>query len=239
VAVDTDARRPAEDREASPGLVSTVTIRPRESALVVFDMQTYALREDIGLGAIVWAEYPERAKYYFDRVRALVIPNITKMIRFYRDRHLRVVYVTGGPELPDASDYFPRRRLRDRSRKRSQSTLFPRGTPEHEIIEELAPVAGELVVNKTSTSPFNSTGIDQLLRNMGITGLVMTGVGTLDVETMARDAADRGYDVYMIEDACASLHPKLHDTSLEVFRLLFGSVKTTDEALTEFRSALG
>ncbi|HEY3246916.1 MAG TPA: cysteine hydrolase [bacterium] len=212
---------------------------PRRAALLVIDMQEYGLRRSSGLGRILAQRYPDLADYFFDRLDSVVIPNTQRLLSFFRDHGLRIVYVTVGPELPDGSDYFPRRRRRDEMRPTGDQTLFPRGSREHSVIDELAPRPGELVLNKTSMSPFNSTGIDQLLRNMNITGLVVTGVGThACVETTARDAADRGYDVYLMEDACTSVHPQLDQAALLSFALLSGKVKTTPDVLEEFGALL-
>ena len=79
------------------------------------------------------------------------------------------------------------------------------GSFEHEIVDELAPLPGELVLDKNASSPFNGTGIDQLLRNLGVETLVLVGVATdMCVETTGRDAADRGYNVIVAEDATAT-----------------------------------
>jgi nicotinamidase-related amidase len=222
-----------------PQFVPDLELDPPTCALVVIDMQNFGLRRDSGLGRILAQRYPALAEYFFPRLDLIVIPNIRRLLSFFRANALRIVYVTVGPELPDASDYFPRRRRRDDMRLAGDHTLFPRGTKEHEIIDELVPQRGELVLNKTSMSPFNSTGIDQLLRNMGVHELLITGVGThACVETTARDAADRGYDVCLIEDACASLHPQLHQATLISFALLSGQVMATADAMEALQRKL-
>ena len=70
--------------------------------------------------------------------------------------------------------------------------------------------------------------------SLGCEQLYMTGISTnMCVESTAREAADRGYAVTLIEDACATTHADLHDTTMRNFRRLFGRVLSTDEALAE------
>lgn len=109
-----------------------------------------------------------------------------------------------------------------------------KGLPEHDVIAALAPREGDLVFNKTTMSGFASTGCDQVFRQMGLTQLVFTGVGTdACVFGTARDAADRGYLCIMVEDACTAQHPVLHDAALLLFRVNAGRVARTAEVLDE------
>jgi nicotinamidase-related amidase len=87
-------------------------------------------------------------------------------------------------------------------------------------------------VRKTSIGAFASTGIDHLLRMLDCESLFMTGVSpNMCVETTAREAADRGYAVTMVEDACATTHEDLHHNTMRNFQRLFGKVRSTDEVL--------
>ena len=110
--------------------------------------------------------------------------------------------------------------------------LWHRGTFEHELIEQLQPRPDELVVDKNTSSAFNSTGIEWLLRNMGIETLVVVGMATdMCVETTARDAADRGFDVVVVEDATATFFEHHHRAALSGFARVFGQVWQTDEVI--------
>jgi nicotinamidase-related amidase len=118
--------------------------------------------------------------------------------------------------------------------------MAPAGSFEHRILEDIKPMPGELVINKTSYGAFNSTSIDQTLRNMGIDFLVITGVAThACVETTARDAADRGYRCVMVDDATATFTKYLHDATLRAFATLFGRVANTEDVCTELRQKVG
>jgi biuret amidohydrolase len=100
----------------------------------------------------------------------------------------------------------------------------------------LEPRPGELVVNKTTYGPFNSTGLDHALRSMNVASLVGGGVVTnVCVETTARDAADRGYEVVLVDDGCAAFSPEIHEATLLSFQGPFGRVRTTDEVLALLR----
>ena len=204
-------------------------------------MQKYACSPDIGLGPALRKEVPEVAEYWFSRVSEVVVPNVQRLLRFFRSNELRVIYTCVGPLLPDASDMFPRRRIRDQSRLKIAGIdhFFHPGTLEHEVIDELKPEENEIIFNKNSGSPFNSTNIDQILRNMGIGSLVITGVATNScVEITARDAADRGYNCILVEDACADKSRDAHEMTMITFARVYGKVMTTQEVIEYLASKL-
>jgi nicotinamidase-related amidase len=74
------------------------------------------------------------------------------------------------------------------------------------IVDELTPQAGDIVLDRTRMSVFNGTEIDTMLRNLGVTDLLVVGAWTnMAVEHTIRDAADHGYTVTIVEDATSSL----------------------------------
>jgi nicotinamidase-related amidase len=74
------------------------------------------------------------------------------------------------------------------------------------IVDELTPKAGDVVLDRTRMSVFNGTEIDTMLRNLGVTDLIVVGAWTnMAVEHTIRDAADHGYTVTIVEDATSSL----------------------------------
>ena len=205
-------------------------IDPKTAALMIIDMQYVDAHPEYGLGTVLRKEYPEVASYYFNRLSESVIPNLISIIKFFRQNRLRIVYVTVGSILPDGSDETLLRRQRKESVRKALS--FSQGTFEHTILEEIKPQAGELVINKTSVGAFNSTAIDQILRNMGVESLIITGVVTnACVETTARDAADRGYKCVLVDDALAAHSQEFHDSTLRNFSVIFGQVRTSKEIL--------
>jgi nicotinamidase-related amidase len=112
------------------------------------------------------------------------------------------------------------------------AVIPPRADAWARIVSALEPRPDELVVNKTTYGTFNSTGLDHALRSLGITSLVVGGVVTnVCVETTARDAADRGYDVVVLDDGSAAFSPEIHEATLLSFQGPFGRVRTSDEVL--------
>lgn len=209
-------------------------VRAEAAALLVIDMQNYAVRPDMGYGPILQRRAPQLAAYYYPRLRETVIPNNQKLLRGFRGHSLRVVFTRVGPQLADGSDLIPRRRQRDRDQRAEEGapTLWPVGTPEHAIIDELSPQPGEYVFDKNTAGAFNSTAIEAILRNMGVESLFVTGVATeMCVETTARDASDRGFNVVLVEDGIATFEPLSHLASLYNFAKSYGMVRSADEVL--------
>ena len=204
------------------------------AALVVVDMQNYGCNPDVGLPQMLSERYPEIASYYLPRVTETAVPNAIRLLEGFRAAGRRVVFTRHGPLLADGSDMIPRRRRRDVDAVASTGApaLWHRGTFEHEVIAALAPAAGELVIDKNTSSPFNSTGFEWLLRNLEVETLVVVGMATdMCVETTARDAADRGFNVIVVEDATATFFEHHHRAALSGFARVFGQVWDTARVL--------
>lgn len=223
-----------------PRFVPAFTLEPRKTALVIIDMQYLDAHPDYGLGAFLKKEYPAIHSYYFDRLAKVVVPKHKKLLEFFRGNKLRIIYMRVGPFMTDRSDITPLRKQREvGGAERRPSYLAPVGSFEHGILEELSPKEGELVINKNSSGAFNSTAIDQILRNMQIECLVITGVVTWAcVQVTALDAADRGYKCVVVEDAVAGLDEGLHNAALRIFDATFGRVETTDAVCVELEQRL-
>jgi nicotinamidase-related amidase len=204
------------------------------TALLIIDMQYHDAHPDYGLGKLLRTVDPARASYYFARLQEVVIPNIKRLLDFFRSNSLRVIYLTVGSVLEDGSDLSPdlRRRYLGSRQTPGSRTTFPKGTFEHSILAELTPRDQELVINKTANGAFNSSDIERTLRNMRVQSLILTGVGTdACVETTARDAVDRGFDSIVVEDACATLDQESHNASLVAFAKWFGGVESTSAVI--------
>jgi nicotinamidase-related amidase len=210
----------------------------KRAALVVIDMQNYGCNADVGLPQMLTERFPEIAGYYLPRVAQIAVPNASRLLQGFRSAGRRIVFTRHGPLLADGSDMIARRRRRDVEALASTGTpaLWHRGTFEHEVIAALAPAAGELVIDKNTSSAFNSTGFEWLLRNLEVETLVLAGMATdMCVETTARDAADRGFNVIVVEDATATFFEHHHRAALSGFARVFGQVWDTERVL----SALG
>lgn len=104
------------------------------------------------------------------------------------------------------------------------------GSPEARIVEALAPIDGEPVVDKGCVDPFVGTPLRDVLAAEGVTEVVLGGVATnLVVESAARHASDSGLQVTVVEDMCASFRPEFHAFSVTNMLPLFGSVTGSAE----------
>jgi nicotinamidase-related amidase len=203
-------------------------------ALIIIDYQNYSSNPDSGLSLVIKENYPSFANYYLPRIIQTTIPNTRKLLQRFRTLKMSVIFTRHGALLPDGSDLIERRQRRDKDALEAckNPAMWSKGDFEHEIIAELEPMHGELIVDKNSSSPFNSTGIDQLLRNLGIDTLLVTGMATdMCVETTSRDAADRGYNVIVAEDAVATFVEQHHYAALSGISRVFGKVWSTAEVL--------
>ena len=96
------------------------------------------------------------------------------------------------------------------------------------------PRPGDGVVTKDVNSAFIGTDLVIQLRRAGIGRVAIVGFYTnMCVETTAREAADRGYQVTMVEDSCATTRKELHEGTMQNFQRLFGRVRSTDEVMSE------
>ena len=200
----------------------------RRAALVIIDMQYATGSRQGALGRRLAAQGSTVAEYRFDRIERFVVPNTQRLLEAFRAAGARVLYVTVGARLADCSDApLHMRRL-------FIETQNFEGSREHEIVDELKPRPGEAVINKTTNGAFASSGIDSLLRAWGTEQIYMVGVSTnMCVDTTARDAADRGYGVTLVEDACGTTLQPLHEATMLNFQRLWGRVRSTEQALDE------
>jgi len=222
---------PTESPPASDYIQDYMTVRAADltsAALVIVDMQ-YATGHRTGaLGRRMTAEGSDLTDYRFDRIERQVVPNILRLAPIFRSGGGEVVYITQGAERPDCADAPPH------MQKFYAMVGNHVGSHEHEIIDELKPEPMDFVINKRSIGAFASTGIDHLLRSLKREQLYMTGISTnMCVETTAREAADRGYAVTIVEDACATSHADLHAATMKNFRRLFGRVRSTEEVVAD------
>lgn len=220
--------------------VPDFAIEPATTALLVVDMQNTHADPTCGLGRLFNTVDSDRADYYFSRLEQTVIPNVGRLLDVFRSNELHVLYLALGPRLKDGSDLSPnfRRRYRQEEEALGFNVTFQEGTHGYAIIPALVPEEGEMIINKTANSAFNSSNFDRVLRNLGIETLIVTGVGTdVCVETTARDAIDRGYNCIIVDDACATLDQESHDASLLAFAKWFGKVQSTSEVVALLNNA--
>jgi nicotinamidase-related amidase len=215
------------------GFTAPVAMSARTTALVVVDMQYASGSREHGLGALLASQGTlDSAAYRFDRIDALLIPNIGKMLAAFRANGTHIVHVTVGSERPDYSD-APRHML-----PFFTATNNHTGTREHEIVDALKPLPGEPVFNKVTMGAFSSTGIGAHLTSKGIREIIVTGVSTNNCVGMTgQEAADRGFGVVLASDASGTCSDLMQDAYENTFRRLWGRVATTAEIIAEIEHA--
>jgi nicotinamidase-related amidase len=207
------------------------TFSPSTTALLIIDMQADFLSP---------GGYLSSQSYSLERFTPL-IPRLQSLLHTFR-RAKFPIYHTREGHMPDMCTVSSRELHRSSvngariGSKGPLGRLLIRGEVGHEIIEELRPVEGEVVIDKPGRGAFMHTELDASLRARGIANLVVCGV-TADacVSSTVREASDRGYDVCVLEDGVESVSEELKTWALEAIRIeggLFG-VTGTCESMEE------
>lgn len=206
------------------------------AALIVIDMQ----RDFCAPGG-----YADQAGLDISLLRA-PIPAIQDLLAAARARGVLVLHTREG-HRPDLSDLpEPKRRRAENAGAPIGSQgplgrLLVRGEYGHDLIDELQPLPGEPVIDKPGYSAFAATDLELLLRNRGITELIITGVTTeVCVHSTLHSAVDLGYACTLVSDACASAYPELHTAALAMVDVeggLFGRVCDSQRLLAEWKDA--
>jgi nicotinamidase-related amidase len=219
------------------GVVTIPAIRKslerHHTALLVIDLQYL----DAAQGYGVFAEAArsgvpvEAQEYYFYRLKEIVLPNVRRLQDAFRANKLEVLHTRIQSLTQDG---------RDRSPGHKRLGLHaPPGSKEAEFLPEVAPQGDEIVINKTASGVFNATNLEYILRNLHITGLFVTGVYTNEcVSTALRDACDLGFYTTLIDDACATVTPELHNATVRTVKDRYARVFSTDEALEEINEVV-
>lgn len=206
------------------------SLQQHHTALLCIDLQY--LDAAPGFGVFADAEKSgvpfEAQEYYFNRLEELVLPNVRALQNAFRENQLEVIHTRIQSLTQDGRDRGPgHKRL---------NLHAPPGSKEAEFLEQVAPVGDEIIINKTASGVFSSTNIEYLLRNMGITGLFVTGVYSNEcVSTAIRDACDLGFHVTLITDGTATVTPELQNATITTMKDRYARVLTTSEALNELQ----
>lgn len=154
----------------------------------------------------------ETTRPHFHRsARDVAIPNMARLVAAGRAAGAEIVYTVIASLTRDG---------RDRSLDYKQTGFqFPPGSPQTRVIRELAPGEDEIVLPKTSSSLFNSTNFEYLVRNIGLDTIVVTGFLTDQcIDHTVRDGADRGFRMVCPVDACTTDTPERHERALAAFK---------------------
>lgn len=200
-------------------------LRPAQAALLIIDMQRDFV-EPGGFGESLG-----------NRVEPLqeIVPTVRQVLDHWRAIGGLVVH-TRESHAPDLSDCPDAKRWRGNPSLRigdvgPMGRVLVRGEPGNQIVEALAPIAGELVIDKPGKGAFYGTDLMAQLQQRGITQLVVMGVTTeVCVQSTMREANDRGYDCLLIEDGTASYFPEFKAATLAMITAQGGIVGWTCQA---------
>ena len=152
-----------------------------------------------------------------------IVPATQTMLKAWRDAGGLVVHTREAHEA-DLSDCPPAKLNRGRPTLRigdvgPMGRVLVKGEPGNQIIDALAPVDGELVIDKPGKGMFYATGLHEILQSRGITHLLFGGVTTeVCVQTSMREANDRGYDGLLLEDCTESYFPAFKSAAIDMIR---------------------
>jgi biuret amidohydrolase len=150
--------------------------------------------------------------------RAEIVPKIAELLTAYRARKLPIVY-SRHTTPPDGWGNPSTARSMARRGMPPGGFRLTSGMPEWEIVPELSPQAGDLVLAKLTPSFFVGTPLESLLRFRSVDALVLTGVSTdVGILTTARHATNLGFHPLVVEDAVGSMTPEGHVAGLRALR---------------------
>jgi nicotinamidase-related amidase len=196
---------------AVPAAPYDFELDPATTALIIIDMQRDFLQPG-GFGSLLGNDV--------SLLQRTIAP-LQEVLAAVRAAGMTVVHTREG-HRPDLADAPPAKLARGNLRcgigdPGPFGRVLVRGEHGHDIIDELAPIPGEPVLDKPGKGAFYATDLELMLRNGGITRLVVTGVTTeVCVHTTVREANDRGFECLVLSDCVGSYFPEFHEVGLRM-----------------------
>jgi nicotinamidase-related amidase len=210
--------------------MKTASISPDigKSALIIVDMQNDFLHRDGNFSHIA-REHPE---FEIDMPFLIdTIPNVKRLADAFRAAGRPVVYLAHvlKPDYSDAAFPYWRVGIEPTSGNRTHCV---EGTWGAQIIDDLKPQEGDHLIVKKGFGGFSNTPLDTVLRNMGVTTCVVSGVTTcVCVSTTIRGGVEYNYRMIVVSDGVAEVDRVTHEAELKTMARIFADVKTTDEVI--------
>ena len=204
-----------------------VKLSSKETALVIIDAQKCVTKEYFiegykALGVDTEPLMPVLNQLEENTQAALA--NIQRILYKCREVGITPIHVRIQSLLPDA---------RDTGRLHASAGMYyPPGGMASEFCDEVKPLDGELILNKTCSGIVTGTPIDRILRNLGVKSVIVTGFYTDQcVSTSIRDLSDAGYEVDMIEDAMTAMSQERHEKALQSTKFIYANCEKTEDLL--------